>query len=136
MWYGITLVIGLIILIIALFILKERIQFLKQGEKATATVVDILRIKDSEGDTFKPIFKFKTNSNQEIIYDTYFSSSPPGWKMGDEATVVYDSHNPEKAKILTYFGSFGVVIILLSISLPLITIGGGYYIAQKVFSTL
>lgn len=113
--------------------MKGTISFLKQSEKAVGRVIEVEKIDGSDGPTYKPIFKFKTTLNKEIIFRNPFSSSPPSFRLGDEATIAYDSNNPNKAKILTFFGSFGLSVILMAIAMPLIVIGGGYHLCQYFF---
>jgi hypothetical protein len=105
--------------------------FINKGGRAKATVTELEKMTDSDGTTYKPVFKFKTSLNQEIIYRHNISSSPPEWKVGDETTILYDSDDPQKVKLLSYFGLFRWTIILMAIAMPLIVIGGGYYIAQS-----
>jgi Protein of unknown function (DUF3592) len=131
MGYAISLAIGIILLIISLFLLKESMSFIKNGERTKATVIELEKITHSKGATYKPVFKFNTILNQEIIYRHNVSSSPPTWKVGDETTVIYDLNDPQKVKLLSYFGVFSWTIILMAIAMPLIVIGGGYYIAQS-----
>ncbi len=136
MWYTCCFVIGLLLLIASLFMLKKSIAFLKNSERTVATVIRIETVSGSDGNTYKPIFSFKTNTNEEIIYPSPFSSSPPGWDIGDEATIAYDRNQPNNAKVLTYFGAFSWTIILMSIAMPLLVIGGGYHLAQKLLHGL
>jgi hypothetical protein len=133
MWYGISLSVGIILLVISLFKLTESISFLKKGEKANAVVFELEKISGSDGPVYKPIFRFKDYSGQEYIYRHNLSASTPTWKIGDRARVIYDPLNPGEARLLTYFGSFSATIILLALALPLITIGAGYYLAMAFF---
>ena len=130
MVYNIVLAIGCIILAISIFTLKRSLSFLKTSERAVAKVIEVERVSGNDGDTWKPVFKFKTSLNKEIIYRYPVSSSPPSWKLDDEATVAYDPNDPNEVKILTYFGSFGLSVVLMAIAMPLIVIGGGYYVSQ------
>jgi hypothetical protein len=130
MWYSVTLIVGIIILVISLFLLKEALGFLRTTERAVGTVIKLEKINNSDGHTFKPVFKFKTSLNQDIIYSHIASSNPPAWSVGEEATIAYNPNNPSSAKLLTYFGIFGFAIVLMAIAMPLIVIGGGYHIAQ------
>lgn len=136
MGYAITLTIGIIILIISLFLLKKSIAFIRNGEHAIATVIELKENKDSDGTTYYPIFKFTTANNEEIIYKYNASTSPPSWSIGEHATIAYDSNNPKRAKLLTYFGAFIWTVVLMAIAMPLIVIGGGYYIAQSFLKEL
>lgn len=136
MWYTITLIVGAILFIAASKFLKDRLAFLKSGERTVATVIELERSSSSDGGyTYKPIFKFSTHKKEEVVYTGYFSSSPAGWNVGEEAGVVYNADNPEEVKVLTYFGTFGLPLILFCISLPFLLIGGGYFVAQHFFKS-
>jgi hypothetical protein len=132
MWYTLTLVVGITLLIISLLTLRESLVFLRKSERTVGTVIELERIDGSDGDTFKPIFKFKTSLNREIIYRHFSSSSAPNWKIGEEAMIAYDPNDPYVARLLTYFGTFRWTIVLMAIAMPLIVVGGGYHLSQAV----
>lgn len=130
MWYTLTLIVGVILLITSLVIFKRSLTFLRTSERAVGTVIQIETIHDSEGDTFKPVFRFKTNLNEEMIHKHLFSSNPSNWKIGEKAILAYDRNNPSSVRVLTYFGTFSWTIILMAVSMPLIVIGGGYHLSH------
>ncbi|MBO9573963.1 MAG: DUF3592 domain-containing protein [Chitinophagaceae bacterium] len=132
MWYTITLTVGLILLVISLFLLRDSLAFLKDSERAVATVIQLDRVSGSDGDTYKPVFTFKTVSGQEITYRHGVSSSPPSWSVGEETVIAYKAGDPSVARLVTYFGTFGWSIVLMAIAMPAIVVGGGYYLAQGV----
>jgi hypothetical protein len=132
MWYNITFATGIILLLISLYILKGSLAFLRNNKRATATVIEMLTVKDSDGDTYKPVFKFKTESKEEVIFKSSTSSRPPAWHVGEETTIIYDPSNPSSARLMTYFGMFSWSIILMAIAMPMIVIGGGYYLSGYV----
>jgi hypothetical protein len=133
MWYTLTLIAGIALLVISLFLLRESLLFLRRTERATGTVIELAQWKNSEGTTqYKPIFKYKTSLNQELIYRHNFSTNPPAWEIGDEALIAYDPNKPSVARLVTYFGAFSWTIVLMAIAMPLIVVGGGYYLAQFV----
>ena len=131
MWYTLTLIVGIILIAIAMSILQKTLVFLKSSERAIGTVIELERINGSDGDTFQPVFKFKTRSNEEIIHRHISSSNPPGWKIGETVSIAYDANNPSNARVLTYLGTFLWVVILVAIAMPFIVIGGGYHISQS-----
>jgi len=101
------------------------------SDRAEATVIDLEHSKDSDGDdVYKPTFKFMTKQNQEIEYRYSFSTKPASWTIGDKTTIAYDPNHPTDAKVLTYFGTFNITIILLAIAMPLIVVGAGYYLTN------
>jgi hypothetical protein len=128
MLYGIALIIGLILLSYALNALKESIAFVKNSEKTIGTVTELEQLSDSDGDTYRPIFTFKTKDNKEYTYTYPVSSSPPGWAIGDQIKFAYDTNHPESAKMLTYSSVFKWPVRLLSFALPLIVLGAGYFL--------
>lgn len=129
MVYNIILLAGLILFGISLYFLKKSLDFLKSGTRTTAVVVQLHEKSDSDGRTWAPVFEYKTHQNQKIRYNYPISSSPAAWTVGEEAAVVYDPNNPENAKVLTYFGTFGRAVIFMAIALPMLLIGGGYYLS-------
>jgi hypothetical protein len=131
MWYGITLLGGLIVLFVAIILLRDRIAFLKKGSVVTASVVRIEEKRDLDGDKFfTPVFKFITHQNEKITFRSSISNSDKNWDIGEDVRVIYNTNDPHKVVVLTYFGAFGVIIILVTIALAMLCIGGGYYIAQ------
>lgn len=131
MIYKILVAAGVILFLLAVYFFNKSVRFIKTGERATATVIELVKSTGGKSTSYKPVFKFKTALNQEVIYRHNVSTSPPAWKIGEEAVIVYDSNNPQKAKLLTYFGSFGLSVILLALAMPLIVIGGGYFFSQS-----
>lgn len=133
MVYNILLTTGCILFAISVYVMKGSISFLKNSEKAVGKVIQVETIEGSDGPTYKPIFKFKTALNKEVIFRYPFSSSPSSFRVDEEATIAYDSNNPTNAKILTFFGSFGLAVVLMAIAMPFIVIGGGYHLCQYFF---
>jgi hypothetical protein len=128
MWYDVTLAAGIILLLISLPVLKASLRFLRVSKRATATVIELERISSSDGDTYKPIFKFETDTLQEIIYTPDSSSTPTIWRVGQKVKIAYDPHNPYSVKVLLFFGMFDWTIILIIAAVLLIIIGGGYHL--------
>ncbi|MEO6316434.1 MAG: DUF3592 domain-containing protein [Chitinophagaceae bacterium] len=132
MVYNILLAAGITLLAFSMHTLKKSLRFLKSSERATATVVAIETLGSSDGNTYKPVFSFTTALRKEIIYRPEVSTSPAGWVVGDQAVIAYDADAPANARLLTYFGSFRWTIILLAIAMPLLVIGGGYFLTKSL----
>lgn len=131
MYYRIALIFGIILCFASLFILSDSITFLKSSERATGTVTALELLRDSDGDTYRPVFAIQTKNNQVFIYKHTSSSSPASWKIGEKATFAYDPNNPESARLFTYFGLFSWTIVLFCISIYLIVIGAGYQLSKR-----
>ena len=132
MIYNILLAAGTILLTCSLYTLNQSLGFLKNSERANAKVIAIETLNGSDGDTYKPVFSFKTVHRQEIIYRPEVSTSPAGWAVGDQTVIAYDANDPSKAKVLSYFGTFGWTIILMVIAMPQPVIGGGYFLTRSL----
>jgi ribosomal protein S16 len=131
MIYPILLGIGCIVFAASLFLIQNNIRFIKRGTKTTATVIDLQQESSSNSDReFTPIFKFTTATGEAVSFKGFGASNPPAYNIGEKVSIVYDHEKPEDAKVLSYFGTFGAAIILMALSMPMIIIGGGYYIAQ------
>lgn len=131
MWqYYIILALGLLFLIAAIISFRHTVKFLNHGNKATATVIE-LRAYESDGEVYVPVFSFLTSENQLVTYELPEGSDPPAWKVGETETIIYDPSNPSNASLYSYFRLFIWTLVLLSIALPLIVVGAGYFIAQR-----
>ncbi len=131
MWqYYLILGLGVVFLVWAVYSFRNTMTFLNNGYKATATVIDFHKY-ESDGEVFAPIFTFRTKDNQLITYELAEGNDPPAWKIGETTTVIYDPSDPSKVSLYSYFRVFIWTLVLLSISLPLLVIGGGYFIAAR-----
>ena len=134
--YSITFWAGLLLLAIGIFLFNDRIDLIKKGTVAVATVIELKEEVHRHSKGYTPVFRFMTHDKEEIIYEHPISADPPVWSIGEEAKVVYQKDNPHKVVLLTYFGSFGLVIIFLSAALFCFCISGGYYWARNFFNSL
>lgn len=131
MWqYYLILGLGVVFFVWAVYSFRNTMTFLNNGYKATATVIDFHKY-ESDGEAFAPIFTFRTKDNQLITYELAEGNDPPAWKIGETITVIYDPSDPSKVSLYSYFRVFIWTLVLLSISLPLLVIGGGYFIAAR-----
>lgn len=131
MWqYYFILGAGVILFVAALLSLKSTLLFLKKAEKATATVTS-LREFESDGIVFSPFFTFHTRNNIEYTYELPEGTNPSAWSVGETETVIYDPDDPSSVELYTYFRIFAWPLILISIALPLLVVGAGYFIAAQ-----
>mgnify|MGYP000905332297 CR=1 FL=1 len=131
MWqYYLILGLGLIFLLLAIVSFRNTLIFLKNGYKATATVIDLHKY-ESDGEVYAPVFSFRTEDNQLVTYELAERNDPPAWKIGETTTVIYDLSDPSRVSLYSYFRVFIWSLVLLSVALPLIVIGGGYFIAAR-----
>ncbi|WP_425514668.1 DUF3592 domain-containing protein [Hymenobacter profundi] len=137
MGYNIICIAGVFFLVVSLLSLRSRIHTIKTQESTTATVIRIDCEKDNEGDnTYRAIFRYTTRNNQELIYTQTSSTNPAAWEVGEQVRIVYDPENPIDAIMLSFFEAFGMIVILLIVSLAMLVVGGGHYFANKLFESI
>jgi len=130
MWqYYILLGAGLILLLLATFSFRNTLAFIKKSEKTTGTVVSI-RTFQSEEEVYAPVFSYRTKDGRVFSYELDEGTNPPSWEIGETETILYDPDNPSRARLYTYFRLFMWTVVLISIGLPLLVVGGGYFIAE------
>lgn len=137
MEYQIAFIIGIILLCLSIFLVYKNVVFLKNSDRAKGEVVELKKIhRSTSKPTFKPVFEFVTKDGKVIEHTSISSSNPPSWKVGEKAVYAYNSAEPINGKVVTFFGVFGWAVALACIALPLIIIGGGYYITQSMLNTI
>jgi hypothetical protein len=134
MVYSILLITGVILFIASTIVFKKSLALIKAGNKTTATVIDLQRGLENHSSDLTPIFKFTTTTGEEITFKGFGASSPPAYDIGETVNIVYDIDKPNNAKVLSYFGAFGLSIILAAIALPMILISAGYFFVQQFLS--
>jgi hypothetical protein len=126
--------IGLLILTTGIFVFCSRIDSIKNGAVTVATVIELKKDLDSE--TYTPIFRFFTQNKEEVRFEDNVATDPPAWSIGEQVKVAYQKDSPRDVVVLSYFSSFGIAVILMSIALVLLFIAGANYWAKHFFRTL
>jgi hypothetical protein len=129
MIHALLLLVGLVLMSIAGWQFRQTMKLLKNGERTKARVLELVASRSrSDGTTYRPVFGFmtKTNQAQQFTYDV--SSSPPAWKVGEEADIIYNPDRPERARLIGYWGLFIASIILAAVAAPFLVIGSGYFV--------
>ncbi|GAA4325522.1 DUF3592 domain-containing protein [Flaviaesturariibacter amylovorans] len=135
MWYGIVLTIGLILFGFGVARFNRSLATIRAGERVSATVAEVESYRDSDNDLmYRPVFQYHAGGEKRtFIYKV--GSSPSSWEVGDQATLVVP-HDDGDILVLTYFGAFGWTIVSISIALPMIFIGAGYFWATRYLQKL
>lgn len=138
MAYQITLAVGVVLLLIAIFLAYHSIEFVKNAEKVSGKVIELEKIyrTGKTKATYKPIFEFVTIDGAKIIYKPNSSSNPPAWKVGEEAVYAYTIEKPNNGKIVNYFGVFAWSIALACLAMPCLIIGGGFFMSNSFFESI
>ena len=130
--FGLTsgLASGLVLLIIGTAFLFDRINYLKKGTIATATLFKQEETTDGDDNTcYIPYFKFTTRSNIEVIYKHRSTQWKYRWTMGDKIIMVYReglSGIHDKLPLI-FYDAFGLSSFLLTLGVFILTITFGNY---------
>jgi hypothetical protein len=136
MIHALLLLVGLVLMSIAYWQFQQTMKLLKNGEIAKARVLELVAVRDSDGTSYRPLFRFTTKTNQVKQFEYDVSSSPPAWEVGEEADVIYNPDHPEQAKLMGYWGLFIGAIVLIAVAAPFIIVGGGYFVYVAMLKDL
>ena len=110
-----SLVGGLLALIGVFLFIRTRI-FIGNAQEAKATVIQMVYSRTSSssgsGGGYAPVYQFRTLDGQTIMIHDSLSSNPPRFQVGQEIDVLYESGNPQKARINKWMNLYFVPVLL------------------------
>ena len=110
-----SLVGGLLALIGVFLFIRTRI-FIGNAQEAKGTVIQMVYSRTSSssgsGGGYAPVYQFKTLDGQNIVIQDSLSSNPPRFQVGQEIDVLYESGNPQKARINKWMNLYFVPVLL------------------------
>lgn len=118
-----TLIGGLLVLIGVFLFIRTRISIGK-SQKAKGKVIQLVYIPGENGGGYAPMYQFRTVDGKRIEILDELSTNPPQFQVGQEIDVLYESRNPEKARINKSLylysvplgvGGMGLIIVVMSL---------------------
>ena len=110
-----SLVGGLLALIGVFLFIRTRI-FIGKAQEAKGTVIQMVYGRTSSssgsGGGYAPVYQFRTLDGQTIVIQDSLSSNPPQFQVGQEIDVLYESGNPQKARINKWMNLYFVPVLL------------------------
>ena len=109
-----SLVGGLLALIGVFLFIRTRI-FIGKAQAVKGTVIQMVYSRGSSssgGGGYAPVYQFKTLDGQTIVIQDSLSSNPPRFQVGQEIDVLYESGNPQKARINKWMNLYFVPVLL------------------------
>jgi hypothetical protein len=117
----IVFIIGTALLAIALLMAFFEHSWLKRANITDGTVVELVRTRGSKGGyTYAPRVTYTAEDGSRHTFKRGYSSSPPGFKVGDQVAVAYQPAT-EKARILTFGQRYGFASIVGIVGAALLT---------------
>lgn len=123
-------------LVLICFAVREQIivkNLLNKGHRVAAKVIDVKQSSNSDGTTYMPVFRYINHLNEEIQFERGYYSNPMNYEIGDDLEIVY-SKESDKRKVVSFWGLYTKLIILISVAVPLFLIGGGYLMYHQAIS--
>ena len=110
-----SLVGGLLAVIGVFLFIRTRI-FIGAAQNAKGTVIQMVYSRTSSssgsGGGYAPVYQFRTLDGQNIVIQDSLSSNPPRFQVGQEIDVLYESGNPQKARINKWMNLYFVPVLL------------------------
>ncbi|WP_212004713.1 DUF3592 domain-containing protein [Chitinophaga sp. HK235] len=132
--YLILVIVGGLLLFCAVRSLIGRLAFVKGGERAVGTVVQLVEKKDDEGTCyFYPVFDIHTRQQKTITYRHGTGSSPAAWQVGETAAFIFEPGKPYTVRFVNFWGLFWWPLSLMALAVDLLMIGGGYFLLYRYF---
>jgi len=112
-----------LVLIGVFLFIRTRISIGK-SQKAKGKVIQLVYIPGENGGGYAPMYQFRTVDGKSIEVLDELSTNPPQFQVGQEIDVLYDSRNPEKARINKWLylyivplgvGGMGLIIVVMTL---------------------
>ncbi|QJB37983.1 hypothetical protein HF324_09020 [Chitinophaga oryzae] len=131
--HSIYIIVGALLLVFALKSLRRMLAFMKNGERAVGTVVELVEKNEDDGTFYYPVFNIPTRRHEVITYKHLTGSSTAKWQVGETAAFIFHPGRPETVWFLNYGTIFWWPLTLLAVAIDLLLIGGGYFVFHEYF---
>lgn len=128
--YLLFILIGGLLLAGAIWDLRGRIAFLKEGERSLGTVVRVEERQEDEGIYYYPVFRIVSGNGEAFTYRHGTASSSPAWQVGEQAMFIFVPGRPETARFLRYWPICWWPLSLMAAAAILLLTGGGYFLLR------
>lgn len=111
--------------------------FIQQRVIASGRVTNVIASRGSKGGKiFKIEATFPDATGTEHTYTSSFSSSHPGYQLGDPIRICYRADNPDDCGVYSFGYRFGVAWVFACIGLALLLMSLGNRHGQKVMDAI
>jgi hypothetical protein len=121
---GILAAVGVLILLIAGFLIVRTRRFLARSVATQGMVIAYARSSGSEGgSTYRPVVRFTLADGRVSQFADGLATNPPSYAVGAAVPVRYDPFDPEQARIDSRMRLWLVPSILVAVGALLLAIG-------------
>lgn len=108
--------IGAAFFIYALIRIFRNLVFLRRAHRAAATVVRLAEARHRRGWTiYFPVFQFKAFDERVVEITSTVASTPPAYRIGERAEVIYAPENPQAARVNSFAEMWLTTLVLFFI---------------------
>lgn len=126
--HAIVLIIGISLLVLGVKSFVNSRKFISDGNKVEATVIENIPSRSNKGSImYTPLIEYNIKGNTKN-FSPNARANPPAYNIGEKIMLVYQPENAKDVRILSYWGVYLGSNILLAIGLPMLLIGGGYFL--------
>ena len=129
------IVFGIALIFWAVLQFNDTKDFIANGNKTTATVIELIEEYDEGSATYTPVFKYINELDETITFESSVSSNPPDYRIGDIENIIY-MPNTNDARIDSTWGLYLFTIALSIIATLSIIFGFIFFVAPKNISSL
>lgn len=125
------LILGLALFGLGLYFLKERLDFFKHSIQAEGIVIDIEKSgsRGSKGGSrysYYPVISFQALDGNIYTFSPESGTNSYGeYLQGDKLTIMYNTENPQSAKIDSFWERWGIQLTFLIVGLAILLAQGG-----------
>ena len=110
-------------------IFLRRFRFLRTTYSTSGMVEKVTLMHLVDGHAYQPKITFTTQTGEKVVLTSMGMSNPPQFQVGQEVPVVYDPHDPRRARLRSFaglwfkslfFGGLGSLFFLIALMLMLI----------------
>jgi hypothetical protein len=124
-------VVGVLLLVGGFFSYKHTRRFIAHSTVTRGEVIDLVLRATSDSDSprsdagvYYPLIRFETESHEAIEFMGSTGSNPPSHRKGDTIAVRYDSDDPYRARVDSFFSLWLFAVIPGALGLVFVTAGG------------
>jgi len=110
--------------------LREHL-WLRNAQVTEGTVAELIAVRGSKGTTYKPRVSYTAQDGNVHEFVRRFSSSPPGFSVGEKVPVAYDARSYE-GRILTFGQRFGLSVILAAVGMCLVATSAAFVVGKQL----
>jgi hypothetical protein len=115
---------GLALLACAVWLNQREKTFYAAALRADGRVIELVaRGGGRSGSTWAPRVELTDTAGRVVRFVNGVSSKPPAYRVGESVRIVYSPNNSEQAKIDSFFGRWGLVMISGVIGVVFLLIG-------------